>query len=248
MGSVAGKLSSCFRVSRWRVLELVILAAVIVASSMLILFLPASRVYCGIALVVAIICGLRLWRFLPSDRRRVSKEAHRLADAMLLARQAAVGAPLAAQSVRPAVPQAAPEHSPVIAFTQDAPSPEPQLAYAATAPAQQLVSAPVAPLHPPRQSLLLNSVLLPQQQAVMTSAFSPQHALMASSMALPYLQQQQQHALLAGSMAPTSQMFLASPQASPAPKGSLPKGQPVGDAGNVLPQHLLASRGLARFG
>ncbi|RNF10272.1 hypothetical protein TraAM80_01615 [Trypanosoma rangeli] len=204
-------------------LELVILAAIVVASSLLILFVPPSRVYCSIALVLVIIYGLRLWRILPSDRRRVAREAHRQADAMMMAQRAAAGSSLATRSEGLASPPAVP-------VTQFAPNVQHQFMQTAAAPTQQLLATSVAPPYETKRAIMLNSMMPPPQQAMMNVVLSPQHVLLASSM----MQSR-----------PTS---LVSTQTFPVPQDLLPKVQHVGDTGNVLPQQLLNSGRLAQFG
>ncbi|KEG08826.1 hypothetical protein DQ04_06381040 [Trypanosoma grayi] len=106
MGNCVKSLFPSIKWSRRRTVELAILTVLAVTSSILILVLPSSRVYCVIVLCLVVIYGARLWRLLPSDRRRVSKEAHALADAVLRARQAVGTFPSLAQSMHPPQPQA----------------------------------------------------------------------------------------------------------------------------------------------
>ncbi|RNC57230.1 hypothetical protein TcCL_ESM05226, partial [Trypanosoma cruzi] len=115
MRKFAGGILFRDKFSRPQLVEFVVLGAIAVASFLLLVFLPISRVYCAIALIIVIICGLRLWRLLPSDRRRVLREAHQMADAMLLARRSANAASMMALSTQSPPSQAVLTQAPFIA-------------------------------------------------------------------------------------------------------------------------------------
>lgn len=75
-----------------RLAEIFVIILMFAGVCYLMVVFPDWQKYLSIALVVLVVYGLRLWRFLPSERRRVSREAHKLADAKLIARMSTVAA------------------------------------------------------------------------------------------------------------------------------------------------------------
>ncbi|PWU84053.1 hypothetical protein C4B63_259g12 [Trypanosoma cruzi] len=212
MRKFAGGILFRDKFSRPQLVEFVVLGAIAVASFLLMVFLPISRVYCAIALIIVIICGLRLWRLLPSDRRRVLREAHQMADAMLLARRSTNAATMMALSTQLPPSQAALTQAPFMPLAQCAPSMQSGFGQVAALPTQQLLATSMGFPYRQNQVLMMNSMARPspqQQQAMLSTSMaqpSPQQqqAMLSTSMARPSPQQQQ--AMLSTSMArPLSQ-------------------------------------------
>ncbi|KAF8275368.1 hypothetical protein TcBrA4_0137090 [Trypanosoma cruzi] len=228
MRNFAGGILFRDKFSRPQLVEFVVLGAIAVASFLLMVFLPISRVYCAIALIIVIICGLRLWRLLPSDRRRVLREAHQMADAMLLARRSTNAATMMALSTQLPPSQAALTQAPFMPLAQCAPSMQSGFGQVAALPTQQLLANSMGFPYRQNQVLMMNSMARPlsqQQQAMLSTSMarpSPQQqqAMLSTSMAQPSPQQQQ--AMLSTSMARPSpqqqQAMLSTSMARPSPQ------------------------------
>ncbi|EKG08645.1 hypothetical protein TCSYLVIO_000199 [Trypanosoma cruzi] len=270
MRKFAGGILFRDKFSRPQLVEFVVLGAIAVASFLLMVFLPISRVYCAIALIIVIICGLRLWRLLPSDRRRVLREAHQMADAMLLARRSTNAATMMALSTQLPPSQAALTQAPFMPLAQCAPYMQSGFGQLAALPTQQLLATSMGFPYRQNQVLMMNSMARPlsqQQQAMLSTSMaqpSPQQqqAMLSTSMARPSPQQQQ--AMLSTSMAQLSpqqqqEMMANTPtqthpvrfvlqQASRVPEALSPKNQHSTGAGNRLPKQRQDLRSKTQFG
>ncbi|ORC89130.1 uncharacterized protein TM35_000131340 [Trypanosoma theileri] len=203
--------------NRWRIVELVLTGLTAVAASLLIVFVPAARVYCGMALTLSVIIVLRLWRLLPSDRRRVWRESHKLADKMLRERQGttiAATTPAADVEMRPLVAQSM---QPAATMQFSAISPSQQILMGSMLSPQQqqamIAASVLSQLQQQQQQSILAASMIPQlQQAMMAASIMPQYqqqqqqlqSMMAASM-MPQYQQQQQQPMMAASMMPPYQ-------------------------------------------
>ncbi|KAG5501309.1 hypothetical protein JIQ42_06310 [Leishmania sp. Namibia] len=95
----------CCRCNRYLIIDTIIFAVVVTVCVPFFISVSAARVYAGILLGVAVIFICRLWRFLPSHKRWVERQAGKMA-AKLVTRRCIVRPPIQLQWLVPEDPPA----------------------------------------------------------------------------------------------------------------------------------------------
>ncbi|KAG5478962.1 hypothetical protein CUR178_05543 [Leishmania enriettii] len=95
----------CCRCSRYLIIDTIIFAVVVTVCVPVFITVSAARVYTGILLGVAVIFICRLWRFLPSHKRWVERQAGKMA-AKLVTRRCTLQPPIQLQWLVPEDPPA----------------------------------------------------------------------------------------------------------------------------------------------